>query len=63
MRQLAVLQLQHCAILSQLNKHEGALELAQETSRLLWSICDTACALTRARTENEEAMARLSDER
>ena len=40
MRQLAVLQLQHCAILSQLNKHEGALELAQETSRLLWAISE-----------------------
>lgn len=40
MRQLAVLQLQHCAILSQLNKHDAALELATKTGECLLKITE-----------------------
>ena len=54
MRQQSILQLQHCAILSQLNRHDDALALARETSQLLQQACSAAFELLKAKRMNEE---------
>lgn len=41
-RQQAVLMLQHCAILSQLNRHQDALDTSKATALLIKDITHTA---------------------
>lgn len=51
-RQQSVMMLQHCAILSQLNRHYDALDISKATALLIKEITYTACMIVQSKKEN-----------
>lgn len=51
-RQQAVLMLQHCAILSQLNRHQDALDTSKATALLIKDITQTASTVINLKQQN-----------
>lgn len=51
-RQQAVLMLQHCAILSQLNRHQDALDISKATALLIKEITFLAVKIIKSKREN-----------
>ena len=60
LRQLTILLLQHCAILSQLNKHSDALQYAHSTTKLLHQISILACTIISSREANLQELQRVN---
>ena len=60
-RQQAVLMLQHCAILSQLNRHQDALDIAKATSLLIKEITESASHIIKSKRQNLEEKIRVKD--
>ena len=52
LRQQAVLMLQHCAILSQLNRHQDALDISKSTALLIKDITEIAATIIMQKREN-----------
>lgn len=51
-RQQAVLMLQHCAILSQLNRHQDALDISKATALLIKEITQIAVIIIKEKRTN-----------
>ena len=63
LRQLTILLLQHCAILSQLNRHADALSYAHNTTKILHRIAQIAIKIVVSREQNLREMDRVEDEK
>jgi hypothetical protein len=61
-RQQAVLMLQHCAILSQLNHHQDALEISKATAILISQITNLAQSIMQLKYSNRQEVARWKQE-
>ena len=63
MRQLTILLLQHCAILSQLNRHGDALGYAHSTTQILHRVSRLAIKIVQGKTNNIIEMERIQDDK
>ena len=63
LRQLTILLLQHCAILSQLNRHADALAYAHSTTKVLHRVSQLAIRIVVAREKNERELERVDGEK
>lgn len=63
LRQLTILLLQHCAILSQLNRHADALAFAHNTTKILHNVSQLAIKIVISRELNIKEMERVDDEK
>jgi hypothetical protein len=62
-RQQAVLMLQHCAILSQLNRHQDALDISKATAFLIKEITHIASLIIKYKRENIDERLKWDDEK
>lgn len=63
LRQLTILLLQHCAILSQLNRHADALSYAHNTTKILHRIAQIAIKIVVSREQNLNELDRIEEEK
>ena len=63
MRQLTILLLQHCAILSQLNRHGDALGYAHSTTQILHRVSRLAIKIVQGKTNNIIEMERIQEDK
>lgn len=63
MRQLTILLLQHCAILSQLNRHGDALGYAHSTTQILHRVSRLAIKIVQGKTNNLIEMEKMQEEK
>lgn len=63
LRQLTILLLQHCAILSQLNRHADALSYAHNTTKILHKISQLTIRILMAKAQNVQELERVEDEK
>lgn len=61
-RQQAVLMLQHCAILSQLNRHQDALDISRSVAILVKELTSSAAEIIQIKQANKEKQARWEEE-
>lgn len=63
MRQHTILLLQHCAILSQLNRHGDALGYAHSTTKILHKVSCLAIKIVQGKTNNLIEMDKVEEDR